>query len=128
MTDQTTDLLALVAGGDRAGLEAALRAGADPDTADRWGVTALAQVAAAGDLQAVRMLLASGGAADRGSDAGNTPLMAAAARGHVEVARALLDAGADPAGRNKWGFGPKDWASWPANRADVLALLESRGG
>ena len=127
MAEQGADLLLLVAQGDLPALDAALRAGADADKADRWGVTALAQAAARGHLDAVRLLLAHGAAADRASEAGNTPLMAAAARGHVEVMRALLDAGADPAGSNKWGFGPKDWASWPDNTADLLALLESRG-
>ena len=126
MAEQTRDLLALVASGDHAGLEAALQAGADPNSADRWGVTALAQASARGDLAAVQTLLAQGAAPDRPSDAGNRPLMAAAARGHIEVMKALLDAGAKPSDGNKWGFGPKDWATWPANRADVLALLESR--
>jgi len=126
MAERTADLLAIVAEGDHAGLEAALQAGVDPDTADRWGVTALAQAAARGDRQAVRLLLAGGAATDRASDVENTPLMTAAARGQVEVMQALLDAGADPAVSNKWGFGPKDWASWAANTADILALLESR--
>ena len=36
--------------GDADALQAALDTGADPDTADRWGVTALAHAAARGDL------------------------------------------------------------------------------
>ena len=128
MSEHAPDMLALVAEGDHAGLDAALRAGADPNTADRWGVTALTQAAARGDLESVKLLLSGGAAPDQASDAGNTPLMAASARGHLEVIQALLDRGADPVGTNKWGFGPKDWGTWPPNSADVLALLESRSG
>lgn len=117
------DLLALVAAGDHGGLAAALDGGAAPDTADRWGVSALAHAAARGDLEAVRLLLDRGAQVERASDVGNSALMAAAAAGHIEVMRLLLERGADPGRVNKWGFGPQDWATWSANPAEVLALL-----
>ena len=67
-------------------------------------------------------------AADLPSRFGNTALMAAAAGGRDAVVEALLAAGADPAARNKWGLGAEDWANWPENRDEILALLreESR--
>jgi ankyrin repeat protein len=74
----------------------------------------------------VRLLLDRGAQVDRPSDVGNSALMAAAAAGHVEVLRLLLERGADPARVNKWGFGAQDWGSWPANAAEVLALLRGR--
>lgn len=122
------DLLALIAAGDHAGLAAALDGGAAPDAADRWGVTALGHAAVRGDLEAARLLLDHGARVGQASDVGNSPLMAAAAAGHLELMRLLLDRGADPAQLNKWGFGPEDWGSWPANSAEVKALLRSRGG
>lgn len=121
-----SDILALVAAGDQDGLAAALDGGAAPDAADRWGVSALAHAAARGDLEAVRLLLDRGAQVDQASAVGNSALMAAAAAGHIEVMRLLLQRGADPGRVNKWGFGPQDWGSWPANSAEVLALLRSR--
>jgi len=128
MTEQDFDLLSLIDRGDAAGLETALRAGADARQRDRRGVSVLAQAAARGDLAAVRLLLDHGADVDQLSDAGNSPLMAAAARGHLEVIATLLAAGADPESKNKWGLGAADWAQWPADSAEVLALLRSRGG
>ena len=123
-TDTGTDLLALVARGDRAGLAAALESGADPNAADRWGVTALARAAAKGDLAMADLLLAKGAEVDRASAAGNTALMAAAAAGRVEMLERLLSAGADHGHGNTWGVTAYDWAQWPPNGADVQALLE----
>ncbi|MGF1611833.1 MAG: ankyrin repeat domain-containing protein [Kiloniellales bacterium] len=120
------DLLALVAAGDHEGLAAALGGGAAPDASDGWGVSALCHAAARGDLEAARLLLDRGAQVDKTSDVGNSALMAAAAAGHIEVVRLLLERGADPARVNKWGFGPQDWGSWPANSAEVLDLLRSR--
>lgn len=128
MTEDKTQVLDLIARGDHAELEAALGKGADADARDRWGVPALSLAAGRGDVAAVRLLLEHGAAVDKASDAGNSPLMAAAARGYLEVMTALLDGGADPGHRNKWGLGAADWAQWPANSAEVLALLHSRGG
>lgn len=126
-TETDTDILALVARGDQAGLAAALEAGADPNAADRWGVTALARAAAKGDLAVVDLLLTHGAEVDRASGAGNTALMAAAAAGRVEALERLLAAGADPGHGNTWGLTAHDWAQWPPNGADVQALLEERG-
>ena len=43
-----------------------------------------------------------------------------------EVVKALLARGADPRGGNKWDLTAADWAQWPANSAEVLALLHAR--
>ena len=126
MNTQAQDLIALVDRGEPRALEAALEQGADPDGTDRWGVTALARAAARGDLEAVEILLARGARVDKLSDAGNSALMAAAARGDLAIMTALLEAGADPRQANKWGFGPEDWGSWPANAREVRDLLRSR--
>jgi ankyrin repeat protein len=123
VTDETSDILELVAQGDAAALEAALEGGADAQARGRWGVSALAQAAAKGDLEAVELLLAHGAEVDRASEAGNSALMAAAARGRLEVVERLLEAGADPEHKNKWGLGAEDWAQWPDTAAEVRAVL-----
>lgn len=128
MTGEQADILNLVTRGDTAGLATALQSGADPDTCDRWGVTALARAAARGDLETVGLLLDRGASVNRTSHVGNSPLMAAAVRGHLEVAKALLAAGADAENRNKWGLGARDWAKWPDGAAEVLALLHGGRG
>lgn len=115
--------------GDTAALAAALgraadSTGADLNAADRWGVTALAHAAQKGDLESVQLLLQKGASVDQASRFGNTALMAAAARGRDAVVSALLGAGADPTARNKWGLDAADWARWPENAGDVLALLQ----
>ena len=128
MAEKTVDLIALIQRGDTAGLKVALTAGADAKVRDSQGVAALAHAAAGGDAAAVRFLLEHGAEVNQTSQAGNAPLMAAAARGHLEAMTALLEAGADPQSRNKWGLGAADWAKWPANAAEALALLHGHGG
>ncbi len=128
MTVNSDDVLAIVARGDAAALEAALEGGADAQARGRWGVSALAQAAAKGDLEAVELLLAHGAEVDRASEAGNSAVMAAAARGRLEVVARLLEAGADPGHKNKWGLGAEDWSQWPNNAAEVRAVLHSGSG
>jgi ankyrin repeat protein len=127
MAEATSELFDLITRGDPAALQAALEAGADANAADRWGVTALGHAAARGDVAALRVLLDRDADPNKTSEAGNSALMAAAARGHLEAMTTLLDRGADPRHRNKWDLGAADWAEWPANAAEVIALLDSRG-
>jgi len=126
MAEAQDDLTALIVQGDVVALAAALDQGADANTADRWGVTALGHAAARGNLAAVGHLLDHDADPNKTSDSGNSALMAAAARGHLEVVRLLLDRGADPRHGNKWDFKAADWAQWPANSAEVLALLHAQ--
>lgn len=125
-TTPKDDLLSAVECGDTAAAEAALDAGAKPDAADRYGITALLRAAGRGDLETLELLLARGAAVDKSSDQGNTPLMLAAARGHPDAVSRLLEAGADPQARNKWHFTALDWGKWPANTQDIRALLYER--
>lgn len=128
MSEPTTNILALIAGGDLAGLQAALGAGGDAQVRDRWGVTALMHGAARGHLEIVDLLLEHGADAAQTSHAGNSALMAAVARGHLDVAARLLDAGCDAAHQNKWGLSAYDWAVWPSNSAETVNLLQARAG
>jgi ankyrin repeat protein len=113
-----------------------LRSGANPDAANRYGVTPLSlaaenasaaiiqallqagahptgailmTAARTGNAEAVRMLLARGADANaRDSSLGETALMWAAAENHPEAVRALIEHGADPNARSDKLVYPKD--------------------
>ncbi len=127
MAKAQDDLIKFIAQGDMTALAAALDQGGDANTADRWGVSALSHAAARGNLTAIGLLLDHDADPNKTSGAGNSALMAAAARGHLDVVKALLERGADPRHGNKWHLTAADWALWPANSAEVLALLHARG-
>ncbi|MEW6356128.1 MAG: ankyrin repeat domain-containing protein [Planctomycetota bacterium] len=70
--------------------------GADVNTHDSAGRTALHAAAEKGNKKIVELLIAGGAAVDREDHAGRTPLLLAVLGGHRDVVEALLDAGADP--------------------------------
>ena len=77
-------------------VEFLLASGADADSRDADGWTALHSAAAAGDIAIAELLLASGAAVDVRTVHGLTPLHVAQRSGHGEVAAALTARGADP--------------------------------
>ncbi len=81
------------------------------------------KAAAKGDLATVQQALADGMAADTADSHGNSALMMACARGQREVARTLLTAGADAGHKNRYGLGPRQWATWAHNRDELVSLL-----
>ncbi|KAB8169643.1 hypothetical protein FH609_004870 [Streptomyces sp. 3MP-14] len=95
-SDVNDRLLAAVAGGDRRGVTALLREGADPNHRDAaTGLTAVQTAAGRGDAALVRQLIEAGGdvyGAD--SRAGTTALHKAIQRGDLETVRVLVEAGA----------------------------------
>src|SRR5690606_24400889 len=80
-----------------------LGAGADPDSANPEGQTALMLVARTGNVEAARLLVRAGATVDaRESWGEQTALMWAAARRHPEMVEFLLEQGADINARSKW--------------------------
>jgi ankyrin repeat protein len=76
--------------------QALLKAGADPNLADRrHQATPLRLAIDLGLSAVVEQLISAKADPDKTAAAAETPLMIAAARGNVEVAKKLLDAGAD---------------------------------
>ena len=120
-----SDVMDLVRQGAHEALARALADGADPDAVDGLGLPALADAAGRGDRAAVALLIEHGAALDKTSPEGNSALMLAAARGRAEVVSFLIEQGADPEAKNKWGFGPRDWATWSDKAGEVLAALEA---
>jgi ankyrin repeat protein len=110
----TKRLMEAVRREDAAAVSALLRAGVDPNAADRDRTTPLYQASVDGAAELVRLLLAAGAAPDTESGGGQegTPLCAAAAWGHSAVVHILLAHGAAPNLREDRGTGysPLDWA------------------
>lgn len=105
--------------GDVASVRVVLALGANPDLADRIGMTPLHCAAAGGNVEVVRALLEAGANLDAriydpeilfdGSTQvydGFTPLHCAAERGHVAVISLLVKSGADVNARNAHGYTP----------------------
>ncbi|TDC36527.1 ankyrin repeat domain-containing protein [Micromonospora sp. KC213] len=109
---------------------ALLRAGADPNAADRDGTTPLYLAAVHNGRAAVRILLDAG--ADPNVESGRgeegTPLTGAAAWGHDDAVRELLEQGADPTLREDRGSGlsPLEWAV-RGGHSETEALLKAAG-
>lgn len=81
--------------GDLAGVEQALKAGADVNARDEYNNTALNMAALWGHGEVVRALVDAGADIEnKGSGGGLTPLANATSRGHFEVSKLLLDRGA----------------------------------
>lgn len=94
LADSASDLMESASRGDLPMLSAALEEGAQSDSRDERGTTALMRAAERGHVPVVRALLEAGADPNAERPGGITPLMHAAAGGNVEVATLLLDAGA----------------------------------
>jgi ankyrin repeat protein len=134
--DGTTPLHWAVRANDQEAAQRLLKSGANPDAANRYGVTPLSlaaenasapmiqallqagahptntilmDAARTGNAEIVRMLLTRGADANaRETSLGETALMWAAAENHPEAVRALIEHGADPNVRSEKLVYPKD--------------------
>ena len=96
---------------------ARLRAGADPDSCNRMGQTALHVAAIWGSMRVGRLLLEHGASVNITNKMGRTtPLMSAAQRNQTEFAKMLLQHGANPKLRNERGMLAHQYASDPECR------------
>jgi cytohesin len=94
LPDGGTALLWAAYWNDEAAVKALLSAGANVDTANRYGVTPLAQASTNGNAQIVEALLKAGADANTFQAEGQTALMSAARSGSADAVKILLDHGA----------------------------------
>ena len=118
------DLLDAAAAGDTAKVAAALEAGAEVDSQDDNGQTALLYAAGVGKDAVVPALLAAGANVDHTDTHSWSASMLASMYGHADVLKQLIDAGADLTKRTKVGRGALDLAK-SKGKADCVALLEA---
>ncbi|MYC91492.1 MAG: hypothetical protein F4X15_08490 [Gemmatimonadetes bacterium] len=114
--------------GDLEAVRALLRQGADVNTAQSDGMTALHWAASNNDIAIAKALLYAG-ATYRATTriGGYTPLHLASRGGHAEVARLILEDGADPDILTSTGVTAMHFAA-DADAAEVIEALAAHGG
>jgi ankyrin repeat protein len=110
--------------GNKAEIERLLKRGADVNTQQADGATALQWAAYRGDAKLAELLLKAGAKPGLANRDGATPLWLAAARGDAAVIQALLKAGADANEQLPLGRRPLMLAARSGNVDAVRALLE----
>ena len=120
----STLLLAAIASGQLASVEALLQGGADPNRPGPRGDTAVHAAAFSGKPELLRLVLEHGGDVDaRNPQTGTTPLVQALLSPRADQYRVLLDAGADPDIADRNGDTPLHVAARTNNGGAILALL-----
>lgn len=98
--------------------------GANPNIADRDGVTPLQLAANLGWTDGVEALVGAGASVDVTNVAGETPLIAAVHRRDAALVRVLLKAGANPDRSDNSGRTARDYAELMGAQNPILAELD----
>ena len=102
-----------------------VKAGANVNAANRYGVPPLALACTNGNAAVVRLLLDAGADANATMKGGETVLMMAARSGSVDAVKALLVRGAKHDARERHGQTALMWAAAEGHAAVVRALIEA---
>src|ERR1700674_1698242 len=121
----SSDLLVAIRNGDHARVEKLLRAGADVNTVDSDGTTALMHSVIESDVNMMKLLVDSGANVNAKNALDSTALMYAAT--NVAKTRLLLDRGADVKVKGKGGATPMSVAVTTFGSTPVLKLLTAKG-
>lgn len=108
-----------------------LQNGANPNIANKNGVTPIMIAAAKGNLDGVDALLNRGARIDDQDGLGETPLISAIHRRDVEMVKLLLAKGADPERNDNSGRSARDYITIIADKrlsAELAAADEKRKG
>jgi ankyrin repeat protein len=123
--DGTTELHWAVRADDADLVRTLLRAGADAQAANRYGVTPLALAAVNGNAAMMKLLLRAGADPNAAAGEGETVLMTAARTGRPEPLALLLDHGADPnAVEREFGETALMWAAGQGHAEAIRVLVE----
>jgi ankyrin repeat protein len=98
--------------------------GANPNLADRQGVTPLQLAVNLGWQDGVLILTKAGAAIDEPNQTGETPLITAIHRRDVELVRALLKAGANPDRSDNSGATARDYAALQGPQSAIMLELD----
>jgi len=101
-----------------------LERGANPNAADRRGVTPLAIAANLGFIEGVERLLKRGARIDVANSAGETPLISAIHRRDIAMIRLLLKNGASADRTDNSGRSARDYAKLMGGAAGISAEIE----
>ncbi len=125
--DGGTPLMQAAFEGDVAGAQRLLKAGADVNAMNLYGVDAMLLAAEASNTPLIQVLLKAGAKATSANLDGETALHLVARAGNVEAAKLLLRAGAKVDAREK--FGGQTPLMWAAARrhGPMVDLLVSKG-
>src|SRR2546426_1502622 len=121
----SADLLTAIRNGDYAQVRKLIEAGADVNTADKDGTTALMHSVVESDARMLRLLIDKGANVNMKNAQDSTALMYAAT--NLAKARLLLDAGAEVKIKSKRGATPMSVAVTTFGSTPVLTLLVSKG-
>jgi uncharacterized protein len=123
VSGQSRTLLDAVKAGDTRGARALLARGADANSADADGATALHWAVDSDDPELTAALLAAGARVAVENRHGIAPLHLAAANGNAAIVHQLIDAGADVNDATPGGETPLMMAARTGDAASVRALL-----
>ena len=101
--------------------------GADVDTQDDFGHTALMLACRKGYEQIARYLVSQGAVVNQADAKGNTALMYACIKRHEQIARYLVSQGADMNTKNIMGYTPLDMAKEKGFQLSVYTQLHRMG-
>jgi ankyrin repeat protein len=119
------DLLVAIRNGDSSRVQMLLRAGADVNTVDSDGTTALMHSVIESDVRMMKLLVENGANVNAKNALDSTALMYAAT--NLAKTRLLLEAGADVHVRSKRGATPMSVAVTTFGSTPVLKLLTAKG-
>ena len=98
--------------------------GANPNLADKNGVTAVQLASDLGWTDGVEILVGSGASIDVSNTTGETPLISAIHRRDAALVRVLLAAGADPDRSDNSGRSARDYAELLGPQSGIVAALD----
>lgn len=99
--------------------------GANPNTADKNGVTPLQIASNLGFVEGVEALLKAGANVDVANNTGETPLISAILQRNVAMARLLLTNGANPDRSDNSGRNARDYAQLEGSKRLLDAIARS---
>ncbi len=115
------------AGGHLDVVKLLLDCGADANSTNEAGVTALMRAALMGHPQVVSLLLDSGADVEAKDQEGWPPLILVCREGHTDVARLIIEIGADVNVKDNHGWTPLIWASSLGSRRRGGPATRRRG-